>query len=450
MHIYDKITELNSAVKFFTFNILITVYHMAISSEDKQKVKSLVILGKKQGYLTQDDILGVFPEVEDNLQLLEYIIANAQDDEIEIIEPGDDNSTYGEEKKGKLTFEEKIKILKQIKSHVSTDPIRAYLQEIGRIPLLSAEEEVILAQRFEKGNEEMHEKIEKLAKEKYHEVYVKAWERIKNDESRHIEVEKAKQRLVEKDRRYSSKVIREGVEAKHLLTTANLRLVVSIAKNYLKRGLDLLDLIQEGNLGLMKAVEKFEYRKGFKFSTYATWWIRQAITRAIADQARTIRVPVHMIETINKLSKISSQLASKLGRKPTLKEIARAMELTPKKVQEIIKIAQKPQSLETPIGEDGENSLIDIIPDEYTASPQELATFSFLKKQINEILDGLSDRERKVIELRFGLRDGVTRTLEEVGHEFNVTRERIRQIEAKALKRMKSEEVAQALKDYLD
>ncbi len=423
---------------------------MAISSEDKQKVKSLVILGKKQGYLTQDDILGVFPEVEDNLQLLEYIIANAQDDEIEIIEPGDDNSTYGEEKKGKLTFEEKIKILKQIKSHVSTDPIRAYLQEIGRIPLLSAEEEVILAQRFEKGNEEMHEKIEKLAKEKYHEVYVKAWERIKNDESRHIEVEKAKQRLVEKDRRYSSKVIREGVEAKHLLTTANLRLVVSIAKNYLKRGLDLLDLIQEGNLGLMKAVEKFEYRKGFKFSTYATWWIRQAITRAIADQARTIRVPVHMIETINKLSKISSQLASKLGRKPTLKEIARAMELTPKKVQEIIKIAQKPQSLETPIGEDGENSLIDIIPDEYTASPQELATFSFLKKQINEILDGLSDRERKVIELRFGLRDGVTRTLEEVGHEFNVTRERIRQIEAKALKRMKSEEVAQALKDYLD
>ncbi len=423
---------------------------MAISSEDKQKVKSLVILGKKQGYLTQDDILAVFPEVEDNLQLLEYIIANVQDDEVEIIEPREEERDYGDGKKGKLTFEEKIKILKQIKSHVSTDPIRAYLQEIGRIPLLSAEEEVILAQRFEKGNEEMHAAIEKLAKEKYKDIYVKAWEHIKNDEGRHIEVEKAKQRLVEKDRRYSNKTIREGVEAKHLLTTANLRLVVSIAKNYLKRGLDLLDLIQEGNLGLMKAVEKFEYRKGFKFSTYATWWIRQAITRAIADQARTIRVPVHMIETINKLSKVSSQLASKLGRKPTLIEIAKAMELTPKKVQEIIKIAQKPQSLETPIGEDGENSLIDIIPDEYTASPQELATFSFLKKQINEILDGLSDRERKVIELRFGLRDGVTRTLEEVGHEFNVTRERIRQIEAKALKRMKSEEVAQALKDYLD
>ncbi|MCA9386510.1 RNA polymerase sigma factor RpoD [Candidatus Dojkabacteria bacterium] len=423
---------------------------MAISSEDKQKVKSLVILGKKQGYLTQDDILAVFPEIEDNLQLLEYIIASIQDDEIEIIEPREDDGSEFEGKKGKMTFEEKIKILKQIKSHVSTDPIRAYLQEIGRIPLLSAEEEVILAQRFEKGTEEMHALIEKFAKENKHPAYVKAWERIKKEEDRHIEVEKAKQRIVEKDRRFTTKVIREGVEAKHLLTTANLRLVVSIAKNYLKRGLDLLDLIQEGNLGLMKAVEKFEYRKGFKFSTYATWWIRQAITRAIADQARTIRVPVHMIETINKLSKVSSQLASKLGRKPTLKEIAKAMDLTPKKVQEIIKIAQKPQSLETPIGEDGENSLIDIIPDEYTASPQELATFSFLKKQINEILDGLSDRERKVIELRFGLRDGVTRTLEEVGHEFNVTRERIRQIEAKALKRMKSEEVAQALKDYLD
>jgi RNA polymerase primary sigma factor len=422
---------------------------MAITSEDKQKVKNLVILGKKQGYLTQDDILGVFPEIEDNLQLLEYIIANIQDDDIEIIEPREVDSEYNEAKKSKMTFEEKINILKQIKSHVSTDPIRAYLQEIGRIPLLSAEEEVILAQRFEKGKKEMYEVITKLGKENVDPIYVKAAAKIDKGELRTADVERAKRRLSEKDRRYTSKVIRDGIEAKNLLTTANLRLVVSIAKNYLKRGLDLLDLIQEGNLGLMRAVEKFEYRKGFKFSTYATWWIRQAITRAIADQARTIRVPVHMIETINKLSKVSSQLASKLGRKPTLKEIAKAMDLTPKKVQEIIKIAQKPQSLETPIGEDGENSLIDIIADEYTATPQELATFSFLKSQINEILDGLSDRERKVIELRFGLRDGVTRTLEEVGHEFNVTRERIRQIEAKALKRMKSEEVAQALRDYL-
>lgn len=424
---------------------------MAISSEDKQKVKNLVILGKQQGYLTQDDILAIFPEIEENLQLLEYIVANLQEVDIEIITPDEDDKEYSGKKKAKLTFEEKIKILKQIKSHVSTDPIRAYLQEIGRIPLLSAEEEVILAKRFEKGTEEAYKKIAELAKdEKMHPIYKEAAEKIKNEEFRSKKIAFAIQRLVEKDRRHTTKVIRTGIEARQLLTTANLRLVVSIAKNYLKRGLDLLDLIQEGNLGLMKAVEKFEYRKGFKFSTYATWWIRQAITRAIADQARTIRVPVHMIETINKLSKVSSQLASKLGRKPTLKEVAKAMEITPKKVQEIIKIAQKPQSLETKIGEDGENTLIDIIADEYTASPQELATFSFLKSQINEILEGLSDRERKVIELRFGLRDGVTRTLEEVGHEFNVTRERIRQIEAKALKRMKSEEVAQALKDYLN
>lgn len=424
---------------------------MAITSEEKQKVKNLVILGKKQGYLTQDDILAVFPEIEENLQLLEYIIASLQDLDIEIIEPtNDDPYELGEEKKSKMTFEEKIKILKQIKSHVSTDPIRAYLQEIGRIPLLSAEEEVILAKRIEKGEKELFKLIEELAKKGENEIYVKAAKKFQEGFLRGTDIDKARKRLAEVDRRLTSKEVRDGFEAKHLLTTANLRLVVSIAKNYLKRGLDLLDLIQEGNLGLMRAVDKFEYRKGFKFSTYATWWIRQAITRAIADQARTIRVPVHMIETINKLSKVSSQLASKLGRKPSLKEIAKAMDLTPKKVQEIIKIAQKPQSLETPIGEDGENTLMDIIADEYAASPQELATFSFLKKQINEILMGLTDRERKVLELRFGLRDGVTRTLEEVGHEFNVTRERIRQIEAKALKRMKSEEVAQALRDYLD
>ncbi len=423
---------------------------MSISAEEKQKVRNLVILGKKQGYLTQDDILSNFQDIEDNLQLLEYIIESLQSEEIEVIEPVDKSEYEYEEKQSKLSFDEKIKILKQIKSHVSTDPIRAYLHEIGKIPLLSAEEEVILAKRIENGEKEMREIIKDLgAKEDSDPIYKKAAELIAQKDYKNKEVDKAKKRLEEKDRRYTNKIARDGFEARHLLTTANLRLVVSIAKNYLKRGLDLLDLIQEGNLGLMRAVEKFEYRKGFKFSTYATWWIRQAITRAIADQARTIRVPVHMIETINKLSKVSSQLASKLGRRPTIKEIAKSMGISPKKVQEIIKIAQKPQSLETPIGEDGETSLIEIIADEYTASPQELATFSFLKKQINEILEGLSDRERKVLELRFGLMDGVSRTLEEVGHEFNVTRERIRQIEAKALRRMKSDEVAQALRDYL-
>ena len=423
---------------------------MSITSEDKQKVKSLLEQGRKQGYVTHDDILDLFPEVEENLHLLEYIVSVLGDSDLEIIEPEAVDPSI--DRSTRMSFEEKILILKQIKSHISTDPIRAYLQEIGRIPLLSAEEEVILAKRIEDAELEFVKAIEEASKaENADPIYSKALKLMEKKIEKHPSIEAAKKRIEEKDRRYMNKKMKDGIEAKNLLTTANLRLVVSIAKNYLKRGLDLLDLIQEGNLGLMRAVDKFEYRKGFKFSTYATWWIRQAITRAIADQARTIRVPVHMIETINKLSKVSSQLASKLGRNPTKPEIAEAMELSVDKVNEIIKIAQKPQSLEAPISEDAEgSSLSDIISDDFTASPSELATWSYLKKQINEILGTLSDRERKVIELRFGLRDGVARTLEEVGHEFNVTRERIRQIEAKALRRMKSDEIAQALKDYLE
>jgi len=423
---------------------------MSITSEDKQKVKNLLELGRKQGYVTHDDILDLFPEVEENLHLLEYIVSVLSEADQEIIEPEAVDSSV--DKSTRMSFEEKILILKQIKSHISTDPIRAYLQEIGRIPLLSAEEEVILAKRIEDSEAEFVKAIDAASKiAEMDPIYGKAIKLIEKEIEKHPNIEAAKKRIEEKDRKFMNKKMKDGIEAKNLLTTANLRLVVSIAKNYLKRGLDLLDLIQEGNLGLMRAVDKFEYRKGFKFSTYATWWIRQAITRAIADQARTIRVPVHMIETINKLSKVSSQLASKLGRNPTKPEIAEAMELSVDKVNEIIKIAQKPQSLEAPISEDSEgSSLSDIISDDFTASPSELATWSYLKKQINEILATLSDRERKVIELRFGLRDGVARTLEEVGHEFNVTRERIRQIEAKALRRMKSDEIAQALKDYLE
>ncbi|HLD03291.1 MAG TPA: sigma-70 family RNA polymerase sigma factor, partial [Candidatus Dojkabacteria bacterium] len=353
---------------------------MAISQDAKKLVKDLIKVGKSQGYLSQDDVLEMFPEVEEDMNLLEYIITTLQEEDVEIIEPMEIEEevvvTSEAAASRNMTFEQKINILKKIRSHISTDPIRAYLHEIGRIPLLTADEEVILAKRIEKGDQ----------------------------------------------------------EAKELLTTANLRLVVSIAKKYAKRGLDLLDLIQEGNIGLMRAVEKFEYKKGFKFSTYATWWIRQAITRAIADQARTIRVPVHMIETINKLSKVSSQLAAKYGRRPRISEIAKEMELDVGKVNEIIRIAQKPASLEAPIGEEKDSKLGDIIPDEYSASPAEIATWASLKRQINEILSGLTDREKKVLELRFGLKDGVSRTLEEVGHEFKVTRERIRQIEAKALK----------------
>jgi RNA polymerase primary sigma factor len=365
---------------------------MSIKQEHKNKVKELIENGSNQGYLTQDDVLEYFPDIEEDIPLLEYIIGELQDANIELIEPVEvEPDEVSPTTNRGITFEQKISILKKIRSHISTDPVRAYLHEIGRIPLLTAEEEIILAKKIEKGDK----------------------------------------------------------EAKDLLATANLRLVVSIAKKYAKRGLDLLDLIQEGNIGLMRAVEKFEYKRGFKFSTYATWWIRQAITRAIADHARTIRVPVHMIETINKYSKIQSQLAAKLGRRPKPEEIAKEMGIDVSKVHEIVKIAQRPASLESPIGEEQDSKLGDIIPDEFSNSPSEIAAWAFLKKQIQEILDGLTDREKKVLELRFGLRDGVARTLEEVGHEFKVTRERIRQIEAKALKRLKSEEVIRTLKDYL-
>jgi len=359
--------------------------------DPKKLLDSLVKRAQKQGFLTQVDVLETFPEIEEDMDMLEKVIVALQKKNIEIIDPIVKEIEEEVVSNKNMTFEKKVEILKTIRSHITTDPVRAYLHEISRIPLLTGAEEVLLAKKIEKGSQ----------------------------------------------------------EARELLTTANLRLVVSIAKKYSKRGLDLLDLIQEGNIGLMRAVEKFEYRKGFKFSTYATWWIRQAITRAIADQARTIRVPVHMIETINKLGKVSSELAVKLGRRPRTDEIAKAMDIEEDKVLEIIKIAQRPASLEAPIGEEEDSKLSDIIADEYNESPTEIANLSFLKQQIRDILSTLSDRERKVLELRFGLEDGVSRTLEEVGHEFKVTRERIRQIEAKALKRLKSPEIEQALKDYI-
>ena len=272
------------------------------------------------------------------------------------------------------------------------DPVRMYLKEIGKVPLLTAEEEMELAKKMELGDEE------------------------------------AKQRLCE----------------------ANLRLVVSIAKRYVGRGMLFLDLIQEGNLGLIKAVDKFDWRKGFKFSTYATWWIRQAITRSIADQARTIRIPVHMVETINKLIRISRQLLQEYGREPTPEEIAMEMDITEEKVREILKIAQEPVSLETPIGEEEDSHLGDFIPDDDVPAPAEAAAFSMLKEQLVEVLDTLTDREQKVLKLRFGLDDGRARTLEEVGRRFDVTRERIRQIEAKALRKLRHPSRSKKLKDYLE
>ena len=290
------------------------------------------------------------------------------------------------------------------------DPVRMYLREIGRVPLLSAEEEVRLARRMERGRYELNKPA------------------------------------TMRDYR----AIEDGEEAQRRLTEANLRLVVSVAKKYIGRGMSLLDLIQEGNIGLIRAVEKFDYTKGYKFSTYATWWIRQAITRAIADQARTIRIPVHMVETINRLIRISRRLLQDLGREPTSEEIAEQMEISPEKVREIIKVSQEPVSLETPIGEEDDSHLGDFIEDHTALAPADAASHQLLKEQVEDVLDSLTERERKVLQLRFGLDDGRSRTLEEVGKEFHVTRERIRQIEAKALRKLRHPSRSRKLKDYLD
>lgn len=357
--------------------------------KNTKEINNLVKKGKEQGFLTQEDLLDVFPTIEENVDLLDSIFEKLQENEIEVLEPEEETGAKVQEE---MTLESKIKILKSIQSTLSTDAIRSYLFEIGRIPLLTGEEEVILAKRIEQGNK----------------------------------------------------------EAAQLLITANLRLVVSIAKKYSKSNLELLDLIQEGNIGLMRAVEKFDYKKGFKFSTYATWWIRQAITRAIADQARTIRVPVHMIETINKYNKISNMLATRLGRPATDEEVAKEMDVPVERIAEIRKINQNPTSLSTPIGEEKDSKLQDIIADDWSQSPDEYATSEYLKNQLRDILDSLQDRERRVLALRFGLEDGVSRTLEEVGKEFGVTRERIRQIEAKALKKLKEKSSQKQLADYID
>ena len=303
------------------------------------------------------------------------------------------------------------------------DPVRMYLKEIGKVPLLTAAEEIDLAMKIEAG--------------------VAATEELEQAEEEGIE-------LARRDKRRLTRVEQVGLDAKQALIEANLRLVVSIAKRYVGRGMLFLDLIQEGNLGLIRAVEKFDYTKGFKFSTYATWWIRQAITRAIADQARTIRIPVHMVETINKLVRIQRQLLQQLGREPTPEEIGEEMGLPAERVREIQKISQEPVSLETPIGEEEDSQLGDFIEDEAAVVPPDAASFSMLQEQLGKVLDGLAERERKVISLRFGLEDGHPRTLEEVGREFGVTRERIRQIESKTLAKLRHPSRSSKLKDYLE
>ena len=303
------------------------------------------------------------------------------------------------------------------------DPVRMYLKEIGKVPLLTAAEEIDLAMKIEAG--------------------VAATEELDRAEDEGIELER-------REKRRLGRIEQVGIDAKQQLIEANLRLVVSIAKRYVGRGMLFLDLIQEGNLGLIRAVEKFDYTKGFKFSTYATWWIRQAITRAIADQARTIRIPVHMVETINKLVRIQRQLLQELGREPSPEEIGKEMGLPAERVREIQKISQEPVSLETPIGEEEDSKLGDFIEDDAAVVPPDAASFSMLQEQLSKVLDGLAERERKVISLRFGLEDGHPRTLEEVGREFGVTRERIRQIESKTLAKLRHPSRSSKLKDYLE
>ncbi len=344
-------------------------------------VKELIDKGKKNGSLTYKEIMEAIDHIDLSPEQIEKIYEVFEMTGVEII--GEVSESETEQEEIDLSVPEGIAI---------DDPVRMYLKEIGKVPLLSSEQEITYAKEIEEGNQ------------------------------------KAKKKLAE----------------------ANLRLVVSIAKRYVGRGMLFLDLIQEGNLGLIKAVEKFDYRKGYKFSTYATWWIRQAITRAIADQARTIRIPVHMVETINKLIRVQRQLLQELGRDPFPEEISKVMELPVDKVREIQKIAQEPVSLETPIGEEEDSHLGDFIPDDEAPAPAEAAAFTMLKEQLISVLDTLTPREEKVLRLRFGLDDGRARTLEEVGKEFNVTRERIRQIEAKALRKLRHPSRSKKLKDYLD
>lgn len=358
-------------------------------------VRALIAKGKEDGSLTYDDINDALSELTLNKDQIEDIYSSFSDLGIDITGDGVLEMAGGIEDDIELDVEdeEEEKIDISIPKGISIDdPVRMYLKEIGKVPLLSGNEEIELAKRMEEGDE----------------------------------------------------------EAKKKLCEANLRLVVSIAKRYVGRGMLFLDLIQEGNLGLIKAVEKFDWRKGYKFSTYATWWIRQAITRAIADQARTIRIPVHMVETINKLIRVSRQLLQDLGRDPKPEEIAAEMDMSVEKVREILKIAQEPVSLETPIGEEEDSHLGDFIPDTDAPAPADAAAFSMLKEQLLEVLDTLTPREQKVLKLRFGLEDGRARTLEEVGKRFEVTRERIRQIEAKALRKLKHPSRSKKLKDYLE
>ena len=398
-----------------------------------EKLSELIERGKKKGKLSAGELMDVLENMNlesDQMDKIYDALENLGIDtagEDYLPEISDDTLPPIEELED-IPEEEIVDPNTLVDSFGIDDPVRMYLKEIGKVNLLSPDEEIQLAQDMGAGDaaEEQWAEIEKM--------------RANGEEYA----------LSPEEEAAIKKAIKRGKAAKQRLAEANLRLVVSIAKRYVGRGMLFLDLIQEGNLGLIKAVEKFDYTKGYKFSTYATWWIRQAITRAIADQARTIRIPVHMVETINKTIRVSRQLLQELGHDPSAEEIAREMDMPVDKVRDILKIAQEPVSLETPIGEEEDSHLGDFIPDEDASEPSEAASFSLLREQLEEVLDTLAPREKKVLELRFGIVDGRTRTLEEVGKEFNVTRERIRQIEAKALRKLRHPSRSKKLRDFLN
>ncbi len=393
-----------------------------------EKLAELIERGKKKGSLSSSELMDVLEDMDlesDQMDKIYDTLENLGIDTVgeDYIPDLPDDADPPLEAMEEIREEEIVDPNSMVDSFGTDDPVRMYLKEIGKVNLLSSDEEIELAQAMDAGN---------AAKEQLAELQATG-EEIPAEVQAELD-----------------KAIKKGERAKQRLAEANLRLVVSIAKRYVGRGMQFLDLIQEGNLGLIKAVEKFDYTKGYKFSTYATWWIRQAITRAIADQARTIRIPVHMVETINKVIRVSRQLLQELGHDPTPEEIAEEMSMPVERVREILKIAQEPVSLETPIGEEEDSHLGDFIPDEDASEPAEAASFTLLKEQLVEVLSTLTPREEKVLKLRFGIEDGRTRTLEEVGKEFNVTRERIRQIEAKALRKLRHPSRSKKLKDFLN
>jgi RNA polymerase primary sigma factor len=382
-------------------------------------IEQLLSLGREQGFLTYDDILATFPEVETNLEQLEELFSTLFELGITVGETGEERAAAPVEKPEARVEREKDKgaDVFDLSAIDIDDSISLYLKEIGQVPLLTAEEEVRLAKKMERGR--------------------KSWRRLARGE------------VTEENRERLEELVEEGKAAQEHLVKANSRLVVSVAKKYIGRGVPFLDLIQEGNIGLIRAVNKFDYHRGYKFSTYATWWIRQAVTRAIADQGRTIRVPVHMYEQINKLTRTSRKLVQELGREPTIEEIAEELDVPLRKVERIMRVAQRPLSLETPVGEEEDSYLGDFIEDVETVAPVDAASRSLLREELDQTLSSLTPREVRILQLRFGLVDGYSYTLEEVGRKFGVTRERIRQIEAQALGRLRHPSRSRKLRDYL-